>query len=74
MNTYVPNAAQVAGMLVLAKPTLMVSVPRLYEKVMAAARGKVATSRVKKRIFGWALTVGARCQHAYRAGRRPSLL
>ena len=74
MNTYVPNAAQVAEMLVLAKPTLMVSVPRLYEKVMAAARGKVATSRVKKRIFGWALTVGARCQHAYRAGRRPSLL
>ncbi|WP_052462321.1 AMP-dependent synthetase/ligase [Nigerium massiliense] len=73
LNTYVRSAATVAEQLVLAKPTLMVSVPRLYEKVIATARERVASSPVKQRIFDWALRVGAACQSAYRAGRRPSL-
>lgn len=72
MNTYVPNAKQVAEMMVLARPTLMVSVPRLYETVYNTARAKASASPVKQRIFDWALSVGAACQHEYRAGRRPS--
>lgn len=72
MNTYVPNPRTVAEQLVLAKPTLMVSVPKLYETVYATAHAKVASSAAKKRIFTWALRVGARNQHAYRKGATPS--
>lgn len=71
MNTYT-DAHKVAEMLVLARPTLLVSVPRLYEKVLSSARDKVAGSPAKKRIFEWALRVGGKCQHAYRKGRTPS--
>ncbi|MGV8845114.1 AMP-dependent synthetase/ligase [Tessaracoccus sp.] len=72
MNTYVENARTVAEQLVLAKPTLLVSVPKLYETVYATAHAKVASSAVKRRIFTWALHVGARNQHSFRKGRTPS--
>lgn len=72
MNTYVADAKTVAEQMVLAEPTLMVSVPRLYEKVYLTAHQKVADSPAKKRIFEWALRVGGQCQRAYRKGRRPS--
>lgn len=72
MNTYVSDAKTVAEQMVLAKPTLMVSVPRLYDKVFMTAHQKVADSPAKKRIFEWALRVGGQCQRAYRKGRKPS--
>ena len=72
MNTYVPDAKAVAEMLVLAEPTLMASVPRLYEKVYLSAHNAVASSPAKKQIFAWAFRVGAHCQRAYRKGRQPS--
>ncbi|MEZ5084687.1 MAG: long-chain fatty acid--CoA ligase [Tessaracoccus sp.] len=72
LNTYVANARTVAEQMVLAKATMMVSVPKLYETVFATAHAKVASSPAKKRIFAWALKVGRHAQYAYRAGRRPS--
>lgn len=72
LNTYVPDPKTVAQALVESRPTMMVSVPRLYEKVFLTAHQKAAESPAKKRIFEWALSVGRRCQHAYRAGRTPS--
>ncbi|MFZ0529637.1 MAG: long-chain fatty acid--CoA ligase [Propionicimonas sp.] len=59
LNTYVPNPRAVAEMLVKAEPTMLVSVPRLYEKVYLAAQEKVADSPVKERLMAWALRVGA---------------
>ena len=73
MNTYVENARTVAEQMVLAKPTLLVSVPKLYETVFATAHAKVSSSVLKRRIFTWALQVGARNQHSFRKGRTPSL-
>lgn len=72
MNTYVANAKTVADMLVLAKPTLMVSVPKLYETVYATAHAKVADDPARKAVFDWALRVGGQCQRAYRKGKQPS--
>ena len=72
MNTYVANPRTVAEQMVLARPTLMVSVPKLYETVFATAHAKVESSAAKRRIFTWALRVGARNQHAYRKGAKPS--
>ena len=74
MNTYVSDARTVADAMVQARPTLLVSVPKLYEKVFATAHAKVAASKMKRTIFSWALRVGGRNQRAYRKGRRPSLL
>lgn len=73
MNTYVPNARTVADQMVLAQPTLMVSVPRLFETVFKTAHAKVASSAAKRAIFTWAFRVGGRLQRAYRKGKRPSI-
>ncbi|GAB2489784.1 long-chain fatty acid--CoA ligase [Luteococcus sediminum] len=73
MVTCVPNAKDVADQLVLAKPTLIASVPKLYEKVYATAHAKVADDPVRKRIFDWALRVGGQCQRAHRKGKQPNL-
>ncbi|HHU38720.1 MAG TPA: long-chain fatty acid--CoA ligase [Propionibacterium sp.] len=72
LNTYVADARTVAEALVEAKPTTFVSVPRLYEKVFLTVHERVAASPAKKKIFEWAMGVGAANQHAYRKGRRPS--
>lgn len=74
MNTYVENARTVAEQMVLAEPTMMVSVPKLFETVYATAHAKVQSSAVKRQIFTWALKVGRHNQYAYRSGRRPSAL
>ena len=73
MNTYVADARTVADALVEARPTMFVSVPRLYEKVFTTVHQKVASSPLRRKILRAALSVGARSQHAYRKGRRPSL-
>ena len=72
MNTYVENARTVAEQMVLAQPTLMVSVPKLFETVYATAHAKVEGSAAKRQIFTWALKVGRHNQYAYRSGRTPS--
>ena len=72
MNTYVENARTVAEQMVLAQPTMMVSVPKLFETVYTTAHSKAAGSPVKRRIFAWALKIGRHAQYAYRAGREPS--
>ncbi|WP_342372379.1 long-chain fatty acid--CoA ligase [Propioniciclava soli] len=72
LNTYVADARTVADQLVIARPTMFVSVPRLYEKVFLTVHERVAGSPAKKKIFAWAMGVGVRAQHAFRQGRRPS--
>ena len=72
LNTYVADARTVADALVEARPTMFVSVPRLYEKVFTTVHQKVASSPAKKKIFDWAMHVGAASQHAYRKGRVPN--
>ncbi len=66
LNTYVPDPRTVAEMMVRAAPTMMVSVPRLYEKVFIAAKDKVAGSAVKQRLMAWSLEVGAAFHRAVR--------
>ena len=73
MNTYVENARTVAEQMVLAEPTMMVSVPRLFETVYTTAHRKAAGSPIKRAIFAWALKVGRHNQYAHRAGRTPGV-
>jgi long-chain acyl-CoA synthetase len=53
------------------RPTIMVAVPRVYEKVRQAAESKVAQSALKKKIFGWGLEVGKVHRAEVLAGRTP---
>jgi long-chain acyl-CoA synthetase len=53
------------------KPTLMTSVPRLFEKIYARVVGSVEEgSPIKKKLFNWAIGVG-RIVTEYRQKKRP---
>ena len=55
------------------KPTMMMSVPRLYEKIYArVVENAVAGGALKGRIFLWAKNVGERWADERLAGREPS--
>lgn len=54
-----------------ARPDLLVAVPRVLEKVKAAAEATAAArSPIAARIFDWAIRVGAARAHLSRTGRR----
>ena len=71
LNTYVPDPRTVAEMLVAAKPTLLASVPRLFEKVFNTANEKVAGSPLKQKVLAWALRTGSAYHDVLRAGKHP---
>jgi long-chain acyl-CoA synthetase len=55
------------------KPTMMMSVPRLYEKIYArVVENARAGGALKQRIFFWAKAVGERWADEKLAGREPS--
>lgn len=59
--TYGGGVETVAQDMFEARPTIMVSVPRLFEKMYAKIMDQVlAESSVKKRIFFWSLAAGRR--------------
>ena len=53
------------------RPTYLPSVPRVFEKIYAAAHAGVAEQpRVKRAIFDWSVKTGERVRALERAGRR----
>jgi long-chain acyl-CoA synthetase len=58
LNTFVPNPKTISAMLAEVRPTLFVSVPKLYEQVMSVAREKVSDSPAKLKIFEWSIRIG----------------
>ncbi len=54
------------------RPTVIVGVPRVYEKIRQAVEQKSSVSPVKKRILAWATRVGTRHGAAVYSGREPS--
>jgi long-chain acyl-CoA synthetase len=55
-------------------PTVIVGVPRVYEKIRQAVEQKSSISPVKKKILAWALGVGAAHRATVYAGGKPSSL
>jgi len=73
-NYYLSNPRAVVDYLPDVKPTAMVSVPRLYEKVYAAVMGNVeVASPLRKRLFKWAIDVGRTYNLAVDSGETPGL-
>jgi long-chain acyl-CoA synthetase len=57
------------------RPTLVVAVPRVYEKIYARVlENALASGALKKRIFFWARAVGERWADVHLAGRAPNPL
>lgn len=56
------------------RPTVLVGVPRVYEKIRQAVEQKSSVSPVKKRILAWAVKVGSRHVDEVYGGGLPSSL
>jgi long-chain acyl-CoA synthetase len=57
---YSRSVAQLGEDLRSVRPTVLVSVPRIYERVYATLQETLAGSATKQRLFGWAEAVGWR--------------
>ncbi|TFG40997.1 MAG: long-chain fatty acid--CoA ligase, partial [Syntrophobacterales bacterium] len=68
-NYYQSNPREVLASLREVRPTAMVSVPRLYEKVYSAVQERLETAPpLRRRLFHWALSIGAVYEDARRRG------
>jgi long-chain acyl-CoA synthetase len=70
---YCPHIEELPQALLDVRPTVIVAVPRVYEKVRDKANAK-ASSGLKRAIFAWALRTGAANQDDVLAGKTPSSL
>ncbi|MGN6274315.1 MAG: AMP-dependent synthetase/ligase [Solirubrobacterales bacterium] len=63
-----PNLAEL-------KPSYFPSVPRIFEKIYTAATSAIEKEGgLKKKVFDWAIKVGAKMREVERSGRRPGFL
>ncbi len=70
-NFYLEDPKRVLEAMQQVRPTCMVSVPRLYEKIYSTVRHKVGQgSRAKRKMFQWAVEVGKRHAYTKKAGKR----
>ncbi len=53
------------------RPTVIVGVPRVFEKIRQAVEQKAAQSPLKKRLLAWAIRLGSRFAGTVYDGRRP---
>ena len=56
------------------RPSVIVGVPRVFEKIRQAVEQKSAASPIKRLILPWALRVGAHSSASIYAGRKPTSL
>lgn len=58
-NVYLENPKLIIEVIAEVKPTLLVAVPRLYEKIYSTIHSRLeSASTVKKALFSWATKVG----------------
>jgi len=70
---YVESMDTVTVNMVEIRPTLVVAVPRVYEKIYARVlENALASGAFKKRVFFWARAVGERWAKVRLAGRTPN--
>jgi long-chain acyl-CoA synthetase len=71
---YCPSMDKLMGALKTIQPTLIVSVPRIFEKVRQEVERRSRGSRLKRGIVQWALGVGKRNEGMILAGKVPASL
>ena len=71
---YCPRFEELPEAMKAVKPTVFVSVPRVYEKIRHAVLGKAGASPVRRRLLAWALRTGAAHRDDVVAGKSPGSL
>lgn len=69
---YCPNFADIPRTLKEIHPTIVVAVPRVYEKVRQAVEAKVSASALKKKMYDWAVAVGRTKREDTLNGKTPT--
>lgn len=69
---YCPEFDKLPEAMRAVRPTVIVGVPRVYEKIRQAVEAKSALSPMKKRMLAWAIRSGARHRDTVYSGRRPT--
>ncbi len=74
LNCYCPDFKKVTEYFREVRPTVMVSVPRLYEKIFAEIQARVGkASFLAQRLFDWSLGVGKEMSACLQAQEDPGL-
>ena len=72
---YAESIEKVPDNMVEAKPTVVISVPRLYEKIHAKIiNGLKSAPSIKKKLFFWALNIGKKVSLLIRSGQKVPFL
>ncbi|SGY94366.1 AMP-dependent synthetase/ligase [Moritella viscosa] len=73
-NVHLENPKLIIDVIAEIKPTLLVAVPRLYEKIYSTIHSRLeSASAVKKALFGWATNVGLIHFKLIHCNQQPSL-
>ncbi|ABF41082.1 AMP-dependent synthetase and ligase [Candidatus Koribacter versatilis Ellin345] len=73
MLAYCPNVDMITALMKEIRPTIFVAVPRVYEKISTTVKMKAAEG-IKKKIYDWAMRVGAKHQATILVGNTPTSL
>ena len=71
---YCPSFDRLPEAMKAIRPTILVAVPRVFEKVRQVAEQRASESGVKRRLFAWAQATGQPHREEVAAGRTPSSL
>ncbi|MBM3200243.1 long-chain fatty acid--CoA ligase [Candidatus Woesearchaeota archaeon] len=71
---FAENTNTVATDLVLFKPTIMLAVPRLYEKVLDKIKMGLEASKFKKKMFNTAMETKEKYLKALESGKKPGFI
>jgi long-chain acyl-CoA synthetase len=71
---YCSSFEKLPAALKVIRPTVLVAVPRVFEKVRQEAERQASLSGAKKRIFGWAVKTGQKHREDILLGRTPTTL
>jgi long-chain acyl-CoA synthetase len=71
---YCPSFDYLPTAFAAVKPTILVAVPRVYEKVRQVAAQRASGSPIKRSLFSWAIRTGGKFRDAVAAGRAPASL
>ncbi len=74
ITAFAEGLLQAVGNMAEIQPTIVASVPRVYEKVYTKVlAGAEQAGGIKKRLVNWAIAVGDEVCNAHSAGKKPSL-
>lgn len=66
--TYASSIERLAEELPRIEPTVIVGVPRVYEKIYTSLKAKIETSVIDSKIFDWAFKIGSEVSQKQQAG------